>query len=55
DFAGDGDIVIYDAMGKMVMRKKVDSATKSIPLNLTSGIYIVTSKSQNIHSKIVVK
>ena len=55
DFAGVGVIVIYDAMGKMVMRKKVDSPTKSIPLNLTSGIYIVTSKSQNIHSKIVVK
>ena len=33
----------------------VDITTKSIPLNLTSGIYIVTTKNQNIYSKIVIK
>ena len=48
-------ITIYDAMGKIVMTQKVDSTTKSIPLNLTTGIYIVTNKNQNIYSKIVIK
>ena len=55
DFEGDERIDIYDAMGKRVMAKNVDSTTKSIPLNLTSGIYVVTTKNQNIYSKIVVK
>lgn len=48
-------ITIYDAMGKIVMTQKVDSTTKSIPINLTPGIYIVTNKNQNIYSKIVIK
>ena len=48
-------ITIYDAMGKIVMTQKIDSTTKSIPINLTSGIYIVTNKNQNIYSKIVIK
>ena len=55
DFDGDESLAIYDAMGKRVMVKEIDSATKSIPLNLKQGIYIVTNKNQNIYSKIVVK
>ncbi len=55
NFEGNESVVIYDAMGKMVMIKEIDLATKSIPLNLISGVYIVTSKNQNIYSKIVVK
>ena len=55
DFDGDESLAIYDAMGKRVMVKEIDSATKSIPLNLKLGIYIVTNKNQNIYSKIVVK
>ena len=55
NFERDGSVVVYDAMGKMVMINEIDPATKSIPLNLISGIYIVTSKNQNIYSKIVVK
>ena len=48
-------ITIYDAMGKMVMTREINSTTKSIPINLTPGIYIVTNKNQNIYSKIVIK
>ena len=55
DFEGDVNVVIYNTMGKIVMTPNIDSSTKSIPLNLTSGIYIVTNKNQNIYSKIVIK
>ena len=55
DFEGDVNVVIYNTMGKIVMSPNIDSSTKSIPLNLTSGIYIVTNKNKNIYSKIVIK
>ena len=55
DFDGDESLAIYDAMGKRVMVKEIDSATKSIPLNLKQGIYIVTNKNQNIYSNFASK
>ena len=48
-------IMVYDAVGKNIMTKEVDLETKSISLNLNSGIYIVMTKSGNRYAKIVVK
>jgi hypothetical protein len=55
DFEEDEKIEIYNTMGKMVMRKKVEVGCKSISCNLNAGIYIVTAKNSNTHTKIVVK
>ena len=55
DFERDEKIEIYNAMGKRVMRKKVEVGCKSISCNLNAGIYIVTAKNSNTHTKIVVK
>ena len=48
-------LMVYDAMGKIVMTKEINSTTKRIPANLNTGIYIITTKDQNVYSKIVVK
>lgn len=55
DFEGDESIDVYNTMGKRVMRKKVEGGCKSIRCNLNAGIYIVTAKNSNTHTKIVVK
>ena len=55
DFEEDEKIEIYNTMGKRVMRKKVEVGCKSISCNLNAGIYIVTAKNSNTHTKIVVK
>ena len=55
DSEEDESIVIYDAMGKRIMKKKVEGGCKSISCNLNAGIYIVTAKNSNTHTKIVVK
>lgn len=52
------NIVLYDAMGKMVVNTTLASGIKSLPLALNSGIYIVsitTDSGQTIRTKIVVK
>ena len=48
-------LMVYDAMGKIVMTKEINSTTKSIPINLNTGIYIITTNNQNIYSKIFIK
>ena len=48
-------IMVYDAVGKNIITKEVDLETKSISLNLNSGIYIVMTKNGNRYAKIVVK
>ena len=53
DFETNETITIYNNIGKTIMRKSVDSNTKSIPLNLIPGIYIVTT--QNSQTKIIIK
>ena len=55
DFEEDEKIEIYNTMGKRVMRKNVEVECKSISCNLNAGIYIVTAKNSNTHTKIVVK
>ena len=55
DFEEDEKIEIYNTMGKRVMRKNVEVGCKSISCNLNAGIYIVTAKNSNTHTKIVVK
>ena len=55
DFKGDERIDVYNTMGKRVMRKKINENCKSINCNLNAGIYIVTAKNSNTHTKIVVK
>ena len=55
DFEKNERIDIYNTMGKRVMRKKVEEGCKSISCNLNAGIYIVTAKNSNTHTKIVVK
>ena len=55
DFEKDERIDIYNTMGKRVMRKKVEVGCKSISCNLNTGVYIVTAKNSNTHTKIVVK
>ncbi|MBR5189326.1 MAG: T9SS type A sorting domain-containing protein, partial [Paludibacteraceae bacterium] len=55
DFERDEKIEIYNAMGKRVMRKKINEGCKSINCNLNAGVYIVTVKNSNTHTKIVVK
>ena len=53
DFETNETITIYNNIGKTIIRKNIDSNTKSIALNLTPGIYIVTT--QNSHTKIIIK
>ena len=48
-------IMVYDAVGKNIITKEVNLETKSISLNLNSGIYIVMTKNGNRYAKIVVK
>ena len=55
DFERDEKIEIYNAMGKRVMRKKINEGCKSINCNLNAGVYIVTVKNSNTHTKIVAK
>ena len=53
NFETDETIKIYDNMGKIIMTKNINSNTKSIPLNLNSGVYIITT--QNSQTKIIIK
>ena len=55
DFKEDEKIEIYNAMGKRVMRKRIDENCKSIRCNLNAGVYIVTAKNSNKPTKIFVK
>lgn len=55
DFERDEKIEVYNTMGKRVMRKKINEGCKSINCNLDAGVYIVTAKNSNTHTKIVVK
>ena len=55
DFEEDERIDIYNTAGKRIMKKKVEGGCKSISCNLNAGIYIVTAKNSNTHTKIVVK
>ena len=52
------NIVIYDAMGKMVVNRELTDGVNAISLDLNMGVYIVniaTDSQQSIRSKIVVK
>ena len=58
DFENITNIVIYNAMGKMVVNRELMDGVNAISLDLNMGVYIVniaTDGQQSIRSKIVVK